>query len=938
MADQPDQPPDFVRSRLPWVVAVVALAVYLATLSKWVTLASLPTVATVTGWNWWQPTLVKPLFHAVTTPVRWLPIEAQPLALNFLSALFASITLALLVRSAAILPQDRTREQRSRLHSGDATLDSALRWVPPLLAAGVLGLQLTFWEHATAATGEMLNLLVFAAIVRCLLEFRLSRDDAWLVKLSALYGLGAADNHALVGFFPFALGAIAMMKGRAFASRSFLLPMLAVGVAGLLLYLMPPWMVVSDPDTAGTYFEWLRIELGTQKANLLGFPRSRALLLALVTVVPALLMAVRWPSSFGDTSAVGTVLTNLLLRALHAAFLVIGGWVAFDPVFGVRALGMGVPFLTFSYLGALAVAYYAGFFLLLARGGEEKSWRTESLPLRGLNHLMAATACVAVIGAPLALAQKNLAAVRAQNGPMLQQFADFGRSMLPERAALLSEKPQWLLLQAAAADPLKPAPLLVDTRWLPSVALHRKLARRHPDRWPKLPPELPSTNLLNAVQVTQVLLAAARSNAPVYLHPVWGAPFFETHHPVSRGVVHTLQRYEPGVMSPPPMAPSMVGANQGLWLAAFANFRAVETAQRWKAPDAPFVAGMYSQALNTWGVELQRLGRLEEAQRAFTACVQLTTNPAARLNLDVNAALRAGRPAGTNFTVRAGEVVRDSGTWWSLYNTHGPLDEPYFLLQLGRALQDTAFHRQALEQLHRAQALEPGSFAIAYTIAESLIQAHRTDAAEAQVRALRTTPAFQTEAQANEAALLRIDALAQLQRTNFATAALLLAKARALQPRNVAVLETLSQVQMISGRNAESAATLEAQLALVPDDVRALANLGGVFGRMGQHERAVAVLDRALKLQPAHVNSLINRGMANFSIGRLDDADRDYAALVKAEPLLPAGHFGLAEIALKRNQADAARRHFERGLRLAAPGAPDAQRAAEQLKKLPPGR
>ena len=58
-------------------------------------------------------------------------------------------------------------------------------------------------------------------------------------------------------------------------------------------------------------------------------------------------------------------LTSFMFHLIHAVFLVVCLWVAFDPPFSPRHLGLGLPFLTFYYLGALSVGYYCGYFLLV---------------------------------------------------------------------------------------------------------------------------------------------------------------------------------------------------------------------------------------------------------------------------------------------------------------------------------------------------------------------------------------------------------------------------------------------------------------------------------------------------------------------------------------------------------------------------------------------
>src|SRR5690242_15716888 len=103
----------FVPRLLPWVLGAVMLVVYLATLNHWVTLANIMPVAKVSGFLW-QPDLYSPLMLLFTSPFRLLPVAAVPLALNLFSALCAALTLVLLARSVAILPQDRTEAQRLR--------------------------------------------------------------------------------------------------------------------------------------------------------------------------------------------------------------------------------------------------------------------------------------------------------------------------------------------------------------------------------------------------------------------------------------------------------------------------------------------------------------------------------------------------------------------------------------------------------------------------------------------------------------------------------------------------------------------------------------------------------------------------------------------------------------------------------------------------------
>jgi len=218
------------------------LAIYSATLNHWASLQSLTQVANVSGWGW-QTEVYWPLNWLLTLPLRALPARAVPLALNIFSMTCAVLTLALLARSVALLPHDRTHEQRQKERSSSALLTIWASWLPPLFAALVLGLQLTFWENATSASAggsEMLDLLVFAYVVNCLLEFRLDHNEFRLLRASLVFGLSMANNWAMIGYFPLFIAALIWIRGLEFFNVRFLVRMFLFGLLGLSLYLLLP--------------------------------------------------------------------------------------------------------------------------------------------------------------------------------------------------------------------------------------------------------------------------------------------------------------------------------------------------------------------------------------------------------------------------------------------------------------------------------------------------------------------------------------------------------------------------------------------------------------------------------------------------------------------------------------------------------------------------
>ena len=178
-SNEPAQENKFVRKFLPWLVAVAGLVFYLATLNHWFSMNNISQVARITK-DQLGAELYSPLYYLATYPLNWIPAHRVPLALNLFSALCGALTLGLLARSVALLPHDRTHDQRLREEGEFSMLSIPGSWLPPVLAAAALGLQLTVWEGATTGLRELLDLLLFAYIIRCVLEFRVDRKSTRL--------------------------------------------------------------------------------------------------------------------------------------------------------------------------------------------------------------------------------------------------------------------------------------------------------------------------------------------------------------------------------------------------------------------------------------------------------------------------------------------------------------------------------------------------------------------------------------------------------------------------------------------------------------------------------------------------------------------------------------------------------------------------------------
>jgi hypothetical protein len=304
------------------------LVVYLLTLNHWLSHGNLLQVARASGWVW-QPELYEPLLWLVTYPFRWLPLPAIPPALNLFAALCAFLTLTLLARSVALLRHDLTDEKGDKKLDGFGTLAIRSAWMPPVLAVIVCGLQMTFWENATAFSGEILNLLIFAYVVRCLLEYRIDEVQPWLSRAALACGLGITNNWAMIGFLPVFLAALIRIKGPGFFNLRFLGRMLLWGLAGLSLYLLLP-ATQSWADSALPFWGVLKANLGAQHGTLVSlyhrFSTQEKLALLIPSLVPIFIISIRWASYFQDPSPLGTILGAMMFHLVHAFLWSCASW------------------------------------------------------------------------------------------------------------------------------------------------------------------------------------------------------------------------------------------------------------------------------------------------------------------------------------------------------------------------------------------------------------------------------------------------------------------------------------------------------------------------------------------------------------------------------------------------------------------------------------
>lgn len=861
----------FTQSGLPWAVAAGALLLYLVTLNRWVTLDSLPYVAKVTGWDWTLP-YQTPLFFLLTYPIRWLPVSWQPLTLNLFTAICASLTLALLVRSVALLPHDRTHEQRLRERSEFSLLSIRAAWVPPLLAALVCGLELTFWEHSTAATNEALDLLVFAYVIRCLLEYRVDPRDSWLTRMALVYGLGITNNFAMIGFFPAVLIALIWIRGRSFFDFGFVVRMVAFGLLGLSLYLLLPavWAISDHPTVS--FWQALRSNLVTQKMSLWDMPglRSRALILCITSLVPVLIIGIRWPSTFGDTSVAGAFFANFMFRVVHVVFFLACLAVTLDLQFSPRAVGARLAwapsFLTFYYLTALSIGYFSGYLLLVFGQNRSKTRHRRSGTQRLMDRLVVAAVWLALLAMPVVLVARNLKSVRTTNGPVLRQFAELSTQALPTSGAIvMSDDPYSLLLLSArlSRDGTLKNYVLVHTRSLLGPDYHRELAKRYPDRWPNFFTNQPADEVVDDGSLLQVVSFLSRSNELYYLHPSFGY-YFEKFYIRPKGLVYQLQPYATNQVLPPPMEEPDRNFNRDFWAGLDSSLKDLTGRGQADSRDAHYVSRYYSRALNTWGVALQRDPSLKPAEKLapagkyFELAAALNTNnvPAAS-NLEFNRFLSGVAPR----VFETAEAVEDKfglyRGWEPMLVDNGPFDHPEYCLRLGQIFGRQGLYRQSVIQLNRVISLEETNVLAQLALADVYVQAQMPQQALEQVAKLRAHPQAEPLPAEFDLQLARIEATAQFGLQRQDEAETILKQAFARHPKYPAILDTLLQIYAQTDRLDEALATSEQIIQADETRAQSYINQATLYLRKNEPDKAIASVERILQKRPQLPQALL---------------------------------------------------------------------------------
>jgi tetratricopeptide (TPR) repeat protein len=963
----------------PWLVILGALLLYGFTLNHWVTLGNLPIVSQVTGWDWhpfplaWRQSQVAPLFFVLTYPIRALPSAWEPAALNAFATVCAALALGLLAASVRLLPQDRTKDQRQREGGEFALLSVRAAFLPALFAVLMMGLQLTFWHDAISVTGDMLDLLVFAFLIFCLLKFRISQNDNWLAGFVFVYGLGTTNNWALIGFFPLFFIALVWIKGVNFFNWRFLARMAGCGVLGLLLYLLIP-AIGSLGHERANFWSLLHMELGGQTFGLRQVPRWIAMMAALPTLLPLIFAGICWPSFEGELSASGHALTRLMFRVLHVVFLALALSMFFDLKYSSSQRLKDVPqvgFLTFYYMGALCIGYFSGYILLVYGKTPPQSWDRRGPLITIFNRLIVGLLWLLAVAAPGKLLYDNIPHISAGKNNGLIDFSEETLRDLPAKpVVILSDDPEQLyLLEAAFRREGKPNNnILIETTSLPHREYIAYLVSRYPELKKVTSPPEGLASVLPSKSLIQYLYVLGRSYPVYYLHPSFGY-YFEVFYLKPHGLVYQLQTYPKDVLEPPPLTSQEIKENQDAWARVEKKSMADLPSMGKLDQDTAMANRILSVALNYWGVSLQKAGYLQEANAKFAEAVQIhPQNFIAKINKQYNENLQKNdhRPIDTGDLVyKAVNLYRGLVP---ILKFNGPADEPGLILDFGSMMADGQDYRQAAILFGRRLQLLPGDINAELDLAKTYVDWGLSDKALGLVQKLRANPA------ASRWEVSRVEALAYYAKNDFPTAEKILVDALQEDPQDenrVSILAEFYRKSAYTAMRDANVALREKKTALHEQDMTEatrrfnnaltylnqelqslmLASHGSTepYGvaetllkkaevemMLKSFDSGIATLTKVIDRQPNNPTAFLNRAIAEVQVNKTQAAKADYEKLRKLMPQqqMYVIDYGLADIAAREKDRAEEIRCLKHYLADAPETSAEYRQVKQRLKKL----
>jgi tetratricopeptide (TPR) repeat protein len=479
--------------------------------------------------------------------------------------------------------------------------------------------------------------------------------------------------------------------------------------------------------------------------------------------------------------------------------------------------------------------------------------------------------------------------------------------------------------------------------------------KQHPAEWP-VPTDPSRTNQIGDIQLVTMLAKLSEKYPVYYLHPSFGY-YFEYFSQVPRGLCIEMKPYPTNSFLAASLNESQVEENEKFWSASKADLRqlvsfisspASSTNVAFKQtllhkfqipyepnPTAVVLGAFYSQALNSWGVELQRQGKLAEARENFKSALELNPdNIAARSNLDLNGDLQAGRQPVVRTPKSIEEELGRFSTWQAALSVSGPFDDPTHCLGLGIIFGRGRLYREAAQEFERVHELVPDHLLTRYWLARLYLQVRLPEKAAGLVSGFRGQTDALEKSGIPKPEILQTEASALFAVNKSEQAEGLLHDAMQADPANTNLLSVVVQISSMFRRYSTADSALDRLLQINPNDTGALVSKGMLSIDSRNFKDAIPPLTHALSLQSNNYSARLYRAIAYLNSDQLDEAQQDFQSLHDAFPKSNEANGGLGEIAWRRKDTNAAIQYYRACLTNTPPGSPQAKFIGDRLDGL----
>jgi tetratricopeptide (TPR) repeat protein len=248
-------------------------------------------------------------------------------------------------------------------------------------------------------------------------------------------------------------------------------------------------------------------------------------------------------------------------------------------------------------------------------------------------------------------------------------------------------------------------------------------------------------------------------------------------------------------------------------------------------------------------------------------------------------------------------------------------------------LVEKRLYRQAAQAFERVHAFAPDDVFTRLYLGELNLLAQKPDNALASARDILEHAERFNLSPTNRVDALCLEAKAYFARREPERALALLESAIQASPSDDYLLASVISVYSESARYSNALSIIDRQLNLRPEDQSALLNKGFLYIQLNAFDDAIRTMTQLLAVTN-RPDALLNRAIAYLRAEQLDPAQKDYESLQKLVPSARQVDYGLAEIAFRRKDTNAAIARCESYLSNAIPGAAETQFMENRLKEL----